>query len=253
MTASQQSGADGDELPELRAILFDVDGTLYHQKPVQKGMLRRIARAHALRPWRGWRLVKGLQAYRRSQETLRATGGTNADLGREQFEAAAQRSGLAADAIAADVERWMVREPLELVRAARRSGLVDLLETARQSGIRLGVFSDYPPREKLEVLGVSELFDAVAWAQQPEIGVFKPDPKGIQHLLDALGVEPREALYVGDRIEVDAQAAKACGVRCAILQPTLPGASGAAPAAPEPEAGWFPVGSFTELSMQLFG
>jgi phosphoglycolate phosphatase-like HAD superfamily hydrolase len=32
-----------------------------------------------------------------------------------------------------------------------------------------------------------------------------------------LGVDPEEALYVGDRVEVDAAAAAAAGVPCAIL------------------------------------
>ncbi len=242
-----------DELPELRAIVFDVDGTLYHHDPVKRGMLLRIARAHALRPLAGWRLVKGLQAYRHSQEALR--GAVHADLESAQVAAAAARSGIASERIASDVERWMVREPLGLVRAARRAGLIDLLKTARQFELRLGVFSDYPPHAKLEALGVDALFDAVAWAQQPEVGAFKPDPKGLLHVLALLGVEPAEALYVGDRVEVDAAVAAACGVRCAILQPTIRARAGAAPnAGPDGDpAAWQAFGSFTELGLTLFG
>jgi FMN phosphatase YigB (HAD superfamily) len=58
----------------------------------------------------------------------------------------------------------------------------------------------------------------VLCAQEPEIGVFKPDPRGLEVALQRLAVTAPEALYVGDRAEVDAVAATAAGVRCAILK-----------------------------------
>jgi putative hydrolase of the HAD superfamily len=94
----------------------------------------------------------------------------------------------------------------------------------RASGLRLGVLSDYPPEAKLAALGVGDLFDAVLCAQAPEVGVFKPNPRGILVLLERLGVAPSEALYVGDRAEVDAAAARAAGVACAILSSKAGGA-----------------------------
>jgi putative hydrolase of the HAD superfamily len=71
--------------------------------------------------------------------------------------------------------------------------------------------------EKLGALGVLDLFELVLCAQDPEIGVFKPHPRGLQVAIERLGVSPLEALFVGDRPEVDAVAAAAVGVPCAIV------------------------------------
>ena len=237
------------ELSGIRALVFDVDGTLYHHEPVRRAMLGRLARAALARPRQSARVLRGLSAYRKAQEELRAAGGEHADLGAAQIERAAARARAGAAELQGWVEHWMEREPLDLVGAARRVGLAELLGAARAAGLRLGVFSDYPPLAKLEQLGVAGAFDAVAWAQQHAIGRFKPDPKGLAAVLTALGVEAGEALYVGDRAEVDAAAARAAGMRCAIL----PASRARARARPTPGDGWFPIAGFAELGVHLFG
>ena len=203
------------ELATARAVVFDVDGTLYHQKPVQRGMLIRLMLGHLACPWRGPRTLKALSTYRKGQEALRATGQRFDDLGAAQVEFAAERTGVPAADVAALVTRWMEREPLDLVAKAKRAGLDELLSALRARGMKIGVFSDYPPVEKLDVLGVSA--DVVVWAQQPEVGLFKPEPAGILRCAELLGVEPSETVYVGDRIEVDARAAEAAGMQGVIF------------------------------------
>ena len=69
------------------------------------------------------------------------------------------------------------------------------------------MLSDYQAMPKLRALGIADLFDEVLSAQDPDIGVFKPDPRGLEVALQRLDVRPAEALYVGDRVEVDAIAA----------------------------------------------
>jgi len=205
----------GAILADARAVVFDVDGTLYDSRPVQRGMLKRLVLGHLVCPWRGPRTLKALSVYRKGQEALRATGERYDDLGRAQIEYAAERTGVPASEVAELVACWMEREPLDLVARAKRAGLDELWRALRASGKKLGVFSDYPPEEKLEVLGVEA--DFVVWAQQPDVGRFKPDPTGILRCVERLGVAPDEAVYVGDRIEVDARAARAAGMRCVVL------------------------------------
>lgn len=199
-----------------RALIFDVDGTLYSSKPVQRGMLLRIAGAHLLRPFTGRRVVRGLMAYRRAQEALRGHAPVE-DLATLQLELGARESGVGVDELRGWVEHWMETAPLALVGAARREGVLELLETAREHGQVLGVVSDYPPQPKLEALGLGAHFDQVGWAQQPDVGCFKPDPRALERMCERLGVEVRDALYVGDRVEVDAAAAASAGMECAIL------------------------------------
>lgn len=200
----------------VKAVVFDVDGTLYHQSPMRRAMALRLARAHALRPLRGWRTMRIISAYRHAQESMRDDAVVG-DLHAEQIQAAADRTGSDPGDVAQCVARWMDDEPLQLLGRYVRSGMAELLDSLRSRGVRLAVLSDYPAEAKLTAMGLSGKFDVVLCAQDPDIGVFKPDPHGILVALDRLGVEPGEALYIGDRVDVDAVAAHAAGVACVIL------------------------------------
>lgn len=211
-----------------RAIVFDVDGTLYRQGGVRRGMLLRLVRAHAGRPAEGVRTLRALRAYRRAQEHLRPAGGVAraepddggrpAGLGPDgQLRLACEWTGLTPDVVGACVERWMEREPLDLVARGTRAGLADFLEACAARGVRLGVLSDYPPGPKLAAMGIERFFSVAVCAQDPDVRAFKPDPRGIEVALARLGVTRRDALYVGDRPEVDAAAARRAGVQCVII------------------------------------
>jgi HAD superfamily hydrolase (TIGR01509 family) len=179
-------------------------------------MALRLARAHILQPMRGITTLRILRAYRHGQEALR-DGPVGGDLALAQLRFAADATGASPATVQETVTRWMDEAPLDLLPAAAFPGMQSFVLGLRASGLRLGVLSDYPPAAKLAALGVGDLFDAVLCAQAPEVGVFKPNPRGILVLLERLGVAPSEALYVGDRVEVDAAAARAAGVACAIL------------------------------------
>jgi phosphoglycolate phosphatase-like HAD superfamily hydrolase len=55
-------------------------------------------------------------------------------------------------------------------------------------------------------------------AQDPEVQRFKPHPRGLEVTLGRLGVSKREAIYIGDRADVDGEAAGRAGVRCVIVR-----------------------------------
>lgn len=164
----------------------------------------------ALHPIAGWRNLKVLRAYRHAQETLRGDRSAGAAL-RQTAHAAAQTHYDEA-VVNACVQRWMEDAPLSAVGRARFDGLDSFCAWAAGRGLRMGALSDYDPREKLHALGVASYFSVSAWAQEAEVGVFKPNPRGLRIVLERLGVEPGEAIYVGDRLEVDGAAAIACGV-----------------------------------------
>ena len=242
--------------PRLAAIVLDVDGTLYRQGPVRRGMLWRLLRAHLVRPLAGLRTMRALQAYRVAQEELRALaaagGAPSADgMAAEQLRRAAERAGVEARELAPLVERWMERAPLDLVAAAARPGLNAFLDAAAARGIRLGVLSDYPARPKLAALGVEPRFASVLCAQDAAIGAFKPDPRGLRAVLAALDVPPERALFVGDRAEVDAAVAARAGVAC-VLVGRAARQPGGAPGAGPPAEAVSRVRDFTELARRLF-
>jgi HAD superfamily hydrolase (TIGR01509 family) len=197
----------------LEAVIFDVDGTLYRQSSLRRAMATRLVRAHLTRPVLGMRTFRALEAYRKAQEHLRDSGGgPYEDLAEVQLRVACERSGSEREFLGTCVERWMEREPLDLLAPRIRPGLIEFLSACRSRSFKLGVLSDYPAQAKLEALGLAGQFDLVMSAQAPEIGVFKPDPRGLVVVAARLGVRPERCLYVGDRVGVDDAAAAAAGM-----------------------------------------
>jgi putative hydrolase of the HAD superfamily len=79
---------------------------------------------------------------------------------------------------------------------------------------RLGVVTngiDRVQRARLAASGLAPFFDAVVTSQS--CGFAKPDPRILHVALDAMGVRPRHAVYVGDDPATDGAAARAAGVR----------------------------------------
>jgi len=202
---------------QLQALIFDVDGTLYRQRPVQCGMLWRLLSAHASHPVEGLLTLRVLRAYRRAQESLRAEWLTHGDAAQKQLQLASSWTGKTSGFVEACVARWMEQEPLSLVARSRYQGIVEFLEMARARGLRLGICSDYPPAAKLNALGIAHFFDVVVSAQDPEVQQFKPNPRGLETTLRRLGVGNLQALYIGDRPEVDAVAASSAGITCVMI------------------------------------
>ena len=69
---------------------------------------------------------------------------------------------------------------------------------------------DRVQRSRLAASGLRGFFDAVVTSQG--CGFAKPDPRIVEVALRALGVRPRQAVYVGDDPAVDGAAARAAGV-----------------------------------------
>ena len=58
-------------MSRFKAVIFDLDGTLYRPETLRRAMLLRLLHAHAVRPLRGLRTARVLRAYRNAQEHLR--------------------------------------------------------------------------------------------------------------------------------------------------------------------------------------
>lgn len=205
-----------------QAIVFDLDGTLYHHKPVQRRMMLRLLCHCLTHPTEANKLLRVIRTYRKAQEQLRGYVGSE-PIGQKQLEIAATQSGASREEVQPIIAHWMEQLPLSSLLASRYAGLVEFLEKAKTCGIRLAVLSDYPAHQKLEALEIKPYFEAILFAQMPEINVFKPNPKGIELSLQHLNVPKESALYIGDRPEVDGNAAQAAGVPFVLIgNRTLP-------------------------------
>jgi putative hydrolase of the HAD superfamily len=68
----------------------------------------------------------------------------------------------------------------------------------------------------LRPTGILELVDGVVTSA--EVGAAKPSPRVFQRALGIAGVEPGEALHVGDKVDNDIEGAAAAGIRGVLLQ-----------------------------------
>ncbi len=103
---------------------------------------------------------------------------------------------------------------------------VPALEAVRGSGLRTCLVSNATElaRRVLRRLDMERLFDVVVISE--EVGVRKPDPRIFRLALDEAGVEPSEAVYLGDRPATDMVGATRAGMRAVLVdrRGTYPGA-----------------------------
>jgi putative hydrolase of the HAD superfamily len=101
---------------------------------------------------------------------------------------------------------------------ARRVGAQThaLVESLRAQGLKLGLVSNafYPGwllHRDQERMGLADRLDFAVFSS--EVGKRKPHPLIFERALDALGVEPGAALFVGDRLYEDVRGAGELGMK----------------------------------------
>jgi HAD superfamily hydrolase (TIGR01549 family) len=200
------SAAGGVEWARVRAVSWDLDGTLYLLSDLRRA-LGRMALRRALCP-STWRDLRALQAFTRAMNEVRRQGGdlTLLRLERPRAEHAAIET------------RWLLSA---LERVGPRQGAAELRARLAARGVRQVVLSDHPALEKLRALGLDGAFEQVFVGEA--LGFLKPSPRPFLAVADALEVSPAELLHVGDRDDSDGAGARAAGCQVIVLPPD-PGA-----------------------------
>ncbi len=108
----------------------------------------------------------------------------------------------------AELEKVFTRPETYVVFADTFPALDSLVE----AGFRLAVVSNWSDRleDVLSSLGLARYFEAIAISAV--VGADKPDPRLFRHALQQLGVEPREAVHVGDHPRNDQVGARRAGM-----------------------------------------
>jgi putative hydrolase of the HAD superfamily len=202
----------------LRAVLFDLDGTLMDHEAARvaglqahlSGWLPGLEADELTRLEKEWQRLEALHydEYARGECTFaeqrrRRVRGMHAVLEREP-----------ADELTADA--WF-GSYLRYYRAAWRAfddvlPALAALAVAHPSAA-LGVVTNgesEPQRAKLAAIGLSERFRVVV--ASGEVGVAKPDAEIFTLACERLGVEKEQTAHVGDRLDLDAEGAAAAGL-----------------------------------------
>jgi phosphoglycolate phosphatase len=186
--------------PKLRAILFDLDGTLIDSLPdlaaVLNGFL--LERAHAPLSIAEVRPMVGDGAARLLERAFAARG-LDAATGRAQLDEFVDR-----------YERLPVRTELPY------AGAEAALDAARAAGLGIALLTNKPEgptRTIVDALGWTDRFDAIVGGDT--LPTRKPDPLGALALAQRLGARPSETALVGDG-PADVGAARNAGLRAIV-------------------------------------
>jgi FMN phosphatase YigB (HAD superfamily) len=196
-------------------VVFDVDGTLYRQNRLRALITYDLLLDAASRL--SLEAMRIIRCYRRIREQL----AVREVLGFDDILVAetAARTRHSTCEVRAVVEEWIERRPLPYLAACRYPRLVELFAALRRSGKAIGILSDYPAAAKLAALGLDA--DHVICANDKAIGLLKPNPRGLQSILEEAAVSPQRTVVIGDRVDRDGAVAARIGARALIRSARL--------------------------------
>ena len=193
--------------PEPRAVLFDLDDTLY---PLQQFLLSGF-RAVAAHVQTAWDHDAGA-----ALEVLTAAYST--DRGHE-LDVLALRLALPAGAAAALIRVMQMHTP-SLQLPSHASLVLAAMRPTWRTGIVTNGRADIQAR-KVAALGLASLVDTVVLAAEHGSGVGKPDAAPFLAACLALGVTPAQTVFVGDDLDCDIVGAHAVGMQTIWLPSTI--------------------------------
>lgn len=211
---------------KIRAILFDLDGTLRHNKPssvhaffdyaVQFGLSDSLEKRKSAARWAHyyWAQSQDLADDLHIYQELDDPFWTNYS----------RRNLLAfdceiecADELAPRMVAYMNTEyqPEDWVPA----DVPTTLQALRDSGYRLAVLSNrsQPCQDHLQSLGLLDYFDFALVAG--EVDAWKPDPLVFQHALKRMGTSASQTIYVGDNYYADIIGSLSAGLAPVLIDP----------------------------------
>ncbi len=203
-----------DEIMKYELIVVDMDGTLYFQRPLRRKMLYCMLEGLLIGKLI-FREFIALFQFRKKKEKL---------AGKEYHEdalysdVAASLPGclrMTPKEVEKTVHKWIYEIPLAQIPSCGDYYLISILNEAIQRGIKVYVYSDYPAQKKAESLGLMGV--TCVSSTDAQIGYLKPCARGIEYILKKSGVCKNSAIMLGDRDEMDGQAARNAGIDYIIL------------------------------------
>ena len=189
----------------LKAVAFDVDGTLYSNASMTWRSLP-LALAN-------FRLLKALE---KARIELHNHPQHLPDVHKTQAEIVAKLLGVTLDTARSRIEKTVYTDWYKLFHNLKPyPGLSTLLGRLKTEGFKLAVMSDFSIRGRLAALGLEEWWDLVFSSE--EIGWLKPHPEPFLHIAQSFGLPPEQVLYVGNSVTYDVVGAYAAGMPCAHL------------------------------------
>jgi HAD superfamily hydrolase (TIGR01549 family) len=210
----------------IRAILFDLDGTLRHNRPSFNDILSSLAIEYGALDTTDNRssAERWLHYYWAQSADVQLDLANFGDLSREFWENHTRRYLIAygftpdqADQVAVEIYRRMITEydPQPWVPP----DVFDVLRVLKESGFLLGIVSNRsnPVGDELQKLGLDSYIDLMLTAG--EVDSWKPDTGIFLQAVMRMQVSPDETLYVGDNYYADVIGARNAGLVPVLFDP----------------------------------
>lgn len=196
--------------PQIRVVIFDLDGTLY----AKSRMVWRMLYA-APKEW------KRMLAERKTRKQLRGKWLQNQE---RFYQTYFQTMATYCHATPEELRSWYLERYMPLMVNVIREyykpvcWLFPFIEECKKKGIRLVVLSDYGHiHEKLNALNIdTNIFDLLIAA--PELGGLKPAHQLLEKVAEYMAVTPEQCLVIGDREDTDGALAQSIGAAFQLIQ-----------------------------------
>ena len=198
------------KIPNIEAIAFDIDGTLY---PAWKLTLRAV-------PFfiRNIRFMNAFAKVRRILHRYSASEPDKAlpDFFNVQNELLAAQLNISTQEAGAFLEREIYTGWKKLFLRIRPYPFAkEAIMRLKETGFKIGMLSDFPPEQKGSVWGMLPLCDAALDSEA--LGALKPSRIPFLKLAEALNTPCDRILYVGNSKTYDVAGASAVGMKTAYI------------------------------------
>lgn len=191
-------------LENVKAVIFDFDGTFYDNHGVGKDLVL----SHPLNLWR----IKSEREVRKSLKNQ--SFGTKEAYMMEYSKRIASKTTLSVS----KAQKWYEEKYLNWLTASigkkqAYDKVEELITSLKNKGIKVAVYSDYPAlKERMKIINLNaDLADYIFDAES--LGGQKPAKPLMEKILSEMGVTPDTLLVVGDRVDTDGESAFCIGAR----------------------------------------
>ena len=196
-----------------KAVIFDVDGTIYSLVRMRFFMAVDLIASLAFRPWR-WNDVAILYFFRKNREMLARS--LSEDISTKQYSFYFRGKKSNPEYVELLVRKWIYSRPLRYIRICAYAEVVRLIRRISEQGAKIAYFSDYPPQEKVNQLGLP--CDCFVASSDADIDKLKPNKRGLEKIMGELNLSARDCIFVGNDKRKDGLSAKLAGMRFLLLK-----------------------------------
>lgn len=192
------------DLGEIKAVCFDIDGTLYRSIRLNFKMIPHVI-FHS----------KIFIAYGKTRKIMHSMQKVD-DFSKVQAEKMAEflkcspenAQKILDKVIYKGMEKYFVK-----MKTCKDS--IELIKDLKKQGFKIALLSDFPPEQKGEIWGIKNICDVILGTEQ--IGALKPSTMPFHIMAEKLGISEEEILYVGNSHQYDIIGAKNANMKTAWL------------------------------------